>query len=115
MLSSYGWELCVVEANLGGRLIRRLANAEGPFSGGEMLTSSPTPEDLPGIVRDFCKTHGAQAGLGIILKPGKTKQTLYIAVLTPDEERQVKRTYGGPPKLAPLWAVNLSLDLIRKL
>jgi competence/damage-inducible protein CinA-like protein len=115
VLSSYGWELCIVEANLGGRLIRRLANADGPFSGGEMLTNSPTPEDLAGIVRDFCQTHGAQAGLGIILMPGKTKQTLHIALMTPDEERQVIRTYGGPPKLAPLWAVNLSLDLIRKL
>ncbi|MBE9524269.1 MAG: competence/damage-inducible protein A [Chloroflexi bacterium] len=115
VLSSYGWELCVVEANLGGRLIRRLANAEGPFSGGEVLTTSPTPEDLPATVRDFCQAHGAQAGLGIILTPGKTKQTLYIALLTPDEERQVIRTYGGPPKLAPLWAVNLSLDIIRKL
>jgi len=115
VLKSYDWELCVVEANLGGRLIRRLANADGPFAGGEMLTSSPTPNDLPEIVRDFCQTHGAQAGLGIILVPGETKQTLHIALITPDEERLVIRAYGGPPKLAPLWAVNLSLDIIRKL
>lgn len=115
VLSSYGWELCVVEANLGGRLIRQLADTDGPFAGGEMLKTPPSPEDLPGIVRDFCHTHGAQAGLGIILQPGETKQTLHIALMTPDEERQVIRTYGGPPKLAPLWAVNLSLDIIRKL
>ena len=114
-LDVYGWNLAVVEANLGGRLIQRLADADGSFVGGEVLTTSPPREKLLDIVRDFCKTHEAQAGLGVILEPGDVKQTLHIALTTPDEERLVTRTYGGPPTMAPRWAVNLSLDLIRKL
>ena len=116
ILATYDWKLAVVEANLGGRLIQRLAGVEGEyFAGGEVLTSAPNPDDLLGIVRDTCAAREAQAGLGVILTPGETQQTLQIALLTPDEERQVIRTYGGPPLLAPRWAVNLSLDLIRKL
>jgi nicotinamide-nucleotide amidase len=115
ILNVYGWKLAVVEANLGGRLIQRLANAEGPFEGGEVLTTPPPPEKLANIVRDVCGARGAQTGLGVILEPGEVKQTLHIALHTPDEDRLVTRTYGGPPQMAPRWAVNLSLDLIRKL
>jgi len=115
VMAAYDWKLAVVEANLNGRLIQRLAEAEGPFTGGEVLTTAPNPDDLLDIVRDICKSKEAQAGLGVILIPGKTQQTLHIALLTPDEERQVIRSYGGPPLMAPRWAVNLSLDLIRKL
>ncbi len=115
VLSVYGWKLAVVEANLGGRLIQRLAKAKGSFEGGEVLTTTPPPENLSNIVRDACNTRGAQTGLGVILEPGETKQTLHIALITPDEDRLVTRTYGGPPQMAPRWAVNLSLDLIRKL
>jgi competence/damage-inducible protein CinA-like protein len=115
VMSAYDWNLAVVEANLNGRLIQRLAEAKGPFMGGEVLTTAPDPEDLLGTVQEICKSKKAQAGLGVILQPGETQQTLHIALLTPDEERQVVRTYGGPPLLAPRWAVNLSLDLIRKL
>ncbi len=115
ILKTYGWQLSVVEANLGGRLIQKLAEAGSPFEGGEVLTNSPALEDLPQIVHDLCKTKATQIGLGVILVPGETKQTLHIVLITPDEERQVTRTYGGPPQMAPRWAVNLSLDLIRKL
>jgi len=115
IIAAYDWQLAVVEANLGGHLIQRLAEAEGPFLGGEVLTTAPDPEDLLDNVREVCKSKGACAGLGVILQPGETQQILHIALLTPDEERQVMRSYGGPPLMAPRWAVNLSLDLIRKL
>lgn len=115
IMAAYDWQLAVVEANLGGRLVQRLAEAEGPFVGGEVLTTAPDPKDLLDIVQETCNARKAQAGLGVILQPGETQQTLYIALLTPDEERQVIRSYGGPPLMAPRWAVNLSLDLIRKL
>jgi competence/damage-inducible protein CinA-like protein len=115
VMAAYDWRLAVVEANLNGRLIQRLAESEGPFKGGEVLTTAPNPNDLLDIVRDICKSKQAQAGLGVILIPGETQQTLHITLLTPDEERQVIRSYGGPPPMAPRWAVNLSLDLIRKL
>ena len=103
-ISAYGWQLAVVEANLNGRLTQRLAEADGPFAGGEVLTSAPPPQDLLPILRDLCQTRVAQIGLGVILEPGEFKQTLYIALVTPDEERQVVRSYGGPPAMAPARA-----------
>ncbi len=115
VLAAYGWNLAVVEANLGGSLTQRLAEVGGVFVGGEVLTRAPDPDSLPDILRATCASRQAQAGLGVILLPGETRQTLHIALLTPEEERQVVRTYGGPPQLAPRWGVNLSLDLLRKL
>ncbi len=114
-LSAYGWKLTVVEANLGGRLTQRLAEVAGPFAGGEVLAAPPAPENLLQTVKELCQTLEAQTGLGVILEPGEFKQILHIALVTPDEERQVVRSYGGPPAMAPRWAVNLSLDIIRKL
>ena len=114
-LSAYGWKLAVVEANLGGRLTQRLAEVTGPFAGGEVLTDPPAPENLLQTVKELGQTLEAQTGLGVILEPGEFKQILHIALVTPDEERQVVRSYGGPPAMAPRWAVNLSLDIIRKL
>lgn len=109
------WKLCVVEAGLDGMLIQRLAKAGGPFVGGEMLTLSPSTEELTSLVRDACRTKDAEIGIGIILEPGETQQKLHIALISPEEERTITRTYGGPPKLAPTWGINICLDLIRKL
>lgn len=115
VMAGYKWQLTVVEANLGGRLIQKLADTDGTFIGGEVLTIAPDPDNLLDIVRQICNSKQAHAGLGVILQPGETQQTLHIALLTPDEERQISRSYGGPPLMAPRWAVNLSLDLLRKL
>jgi len=114
-LSAKGWKLIVVEANLGGRLTQRLAGIEGSFVGGQVLTEIIDTDKLLQIVKELCQAHEAQVGLGVILEPGEIQQTLYITLITPDEERQVLHSYGGPPVMAPRWAVNLSLDLIRKL
>lgn len=114
-IASYGWKLAVSEANIGGRLIQKLAGTEGAFIGGEVLTVSPDPNELPDIVRDICMSKQAQVGLGVILQSGELQQTLHIFSVTPVEEHQEIRTYGGPPLLAPSWAVNLSLDILRNL
>ena len=114
-LAACGWSLAVVEANLGGRLIQLLASKTGPFAGGEVLTSSPSMEELLTITQEAGQAKNADVALGVVLVPGETQQTLLVALVTPEEERQVTRSYGGPPLMAPRWAVNLSLDLIRKL
>ena len=114
-IAKNGWQLAVVEANIGGRLIQKLADSGDSFIGGEVLTNAPDPKNLPMIVRDICKSKQSQVGLGIILLPGDIQQTLHLFVLTPNKEHHEIRTYGGPPLLAPRWAVNLSLDLLRNL
>jgi hypothetical protein len=114
-IATLGWTLCVVEAGLDGRLIRRLAKVGKPFVGGEMLTTNPSKNELSSLIMDSCTSKQAQVGLGIILEPGETKQTLHIAVISPRIDRLITRTYGGPPQLAPTWSINICLDLIRKL
>ena len=90
-IAALGWKLCVVEAGLDGRLIRRLAQVGKPFVGGEMLTTNPSKNELSSLIMDSCTSKQAQVGLGIILEPGETQQTLHIAVISPKTDRLITR------------------------
>jgi len=114
-LSRHAWKLCIVEAGLDGRFIRRLAELGDPFVGGDVLTHSPHKEDLALQIRKSCQGKSAQVGVGVVLKAGESQQVLHIELVTPQGERSLTRTYGGPPQLAASWGINLCLDMIRKL
>jgi competence/damage-inducible protein CinA-like protein len=114
-ITRHGWNLCVVEAGFNGLLIGRLATVGKPFVGGDVQTTSPHIDHIPELVKASCKSKNAAVGIGLLLEPGDTLQTLHIFLLTPEEERLMTRTYGGPPQLAPIWGINICLDLIRKL
>jgi len=114
-VASLGWTLTVVEAGLGGNLIRRLANATGPFLGGEMLTGIPTPDELCDLAEAYRAARGAQVGLGVAIQPAGEKQDVHLVLITPDGCQQFTRPYGGPPEYAPRWALHNSLDVIRGL
>lgn len=114
-IADKGWKLVVVEAGLKGRLTQRLMDAEGKFYGGEVLPEPPTPEELQDICRAFMETRGADACLGVVLETGEDKQDLHLALLSPVKERTISRSYGGPPLMAPRWAVNNCLNFIRRL
>lgn len=114
-LSEKGWSLAVVLAGLGSELIQRLAAAEGPFVGGEVLTSTPDPEQLVEITSRYCNNSGADVGLGVALYPGLEKQDVSLVLITPEGKKKFIRPYGGPPEYAPRWALHHSLDLIRNL
>ena len=110
-----GWRLVVVEAGMGGELIRRLAAAKGPFLGGEVLTDLPSPAELTKIIHCYRAEHGAEAGLGVVIHPGADAQNVSIVLVTPQGEQQFSRPYGGPPCNAPRWAMHHSLDVLRNL
>ena len=114
-LSEKNWSLAVVLAGLGSELIQRLAAAEGPFVGGEVLTTTPDPEQLVEITNTYCANRGADVGLGVALYPGLEKQDVSLVLITPEGKKQFIRPYGGPPEYAPRWALHHSLDLIRNL
>jgi nicotinamide-nucleotide amidase len=114
-VASLGWNLGIVEAGLNGRLTQKLASAEGPFIGGEVLTQLPEPALLKSLTRDFRSARGADIVLGVCLYPSGEKQDIQLFLITPQGEKTITRSYGGPPQLAPGWAVNLGLDWIRKL
>jgi nicotinamide-nucleotide amidase len=111
----HGWTLAVVEAGLGGDLIKRLASVQGPFLGGELLTNAPSPGELQEITMAYRQTRTADAAIGIALIPGPEKQEVYFTIITPLETQQMTRPYGGPPGNAPTWAIHHSLDILRNL
>jgi nicotinamide-nucleotide amidase len=114
-IASLGWNLCVVEAGLNGRLTQKLASAEGPFLGGEVLTQLPEPSLLESLTRDFRSNRRADVALGVGLYASGEKHNIHLFMITPKGEKTISRSYGGPPQLAPSWAVNLGLDWTRKL
>lgn len=114
-LADLGWCLGLVEAGLNGKLTQRLASAEGPFVGGKVLTELPQPAQLQDLTNEFKAAQDVDVCIGVGLYPAGEKQDIHIVLITPDNEKTLKRSYGGPPQLAQSWAVNITLDLIRKL
>lgn len=114
-LTRQGWTLAVIESGLGGALIRQLAGEGSPFLGGEMNLTPYTPAELLEVTSAYRTTRTADVGLGVTLQPGAEKQEVYIVLITPQGEQQIARPYGGPPQMAPAWAANHSLNLLRNL
>jgi competence/damage-inducible protein CinA-like protein len=115
-LEELGWSLAVVEAGLGGRLTQRLAKTgDSVFSGSEVLTTCPDAEALANACRGYREAHSVDVCLGITLRTGEDKQELDIVIVSPLKEHTISRSYGGPPLMAPRWAVNIGLDILRKL
>jgi competence/damage-inducible protein CinA-like protein len=110
-----GWTLIAIEAGLNGNLVRQLAAAQGPFLGGEVLTRTPSPEELLDITQSYCQTSGADVGVGVAIYPGKDAQDVHLVLITPEGTQHYTRPYGGPPGNAPHWALHHSLDMVRNL
>jgi nicotinamide-nucleotide amidase len=110
-----GWKLAVIESGLNGGLLRRLAGVEGLLRGGEVIPERPSPEELMDFTAGYRQARGAEVGFGVALHPGPETQTIHIALISPEGREAISRSFGGPPKDAPLWAVNTSLNLLRNL
>jgi nicotinamide-nucleotide amidase len=114
-LKSKGWTLAVVEAGLDGKLIHRLASVNGPFMGGEVLTNPINSDNLVEMIHAYRKTKSVDVVLGATLHPGEKQQSIILALITPEGDQLLPLSYGGPPGYASTWAVNQSLDLVRRL
>jgi nicotinamide-nucleotide amidase len=114
-LAEKGWNLVVVEAGLSGSLIRRLSSTAGPFLGGEMLNDEPPPEELFTIAEIYRQNHNAEVSLGVAIYSKENKKDIYLVLITPSGKQEFLRPYGGPAEYASRWAINNSLDILRKL
>lgn len=110
-----GWSLAVVEAGLGGELIRRLAAVQTSFRGGEVLTQQPNLDELMRFTDAYRQSRQAEVGLGVAVSPGKDGLEIQLVLITPEGKRQLVRPYPGPPRNAPQWALHSSLHMIRRL
>jgi competence/damage-inducible protein CinA-like protein len=122
-LQPQGWSLAVLEFGLGGALINRLSTAarrleaEGgsPFRGGEVIMELANPDQLAQLTLVCRQQHAVDVCLGVALLPAGERQEVYLALVTPRQQDQFIRLYGGPPEYAPRWAVHHSLDILRKI
>jgi nicotinamide-nucleotide amidase len=114
-LAALGWSLGLVEAGLNVKLTERLAATAGPFVGGKVLTELPQPAQLHDLTNEFKAAQDVDVCIGVGLYPAGEKQDIHLILITPDNQKTLIRSYGGPPQLAQSWAVNITLDLIRKL
>ena len=115
-MQARSWRIAVLEAGLGGELIRRLAaKSFVPFLAGETLPGSPDPQELLALVQAYKEAHQAEVGLGAAISSSRERQQVYIALITPEGAQNFTRPYGGPPAYAPRWAAHHSLDILRAL
>jgi competence/damage-inducible protein CinA-like protein len=114
-LAQKDWSLVVLEAGLSGQLTQKLADAGGNFLGGEVLTCCPENVNLLTEANRLRQDKHADVCLSASLQPAGEKQNLFAAIISPEKQSELRFSYGGPPQMAPKWAVNLCLNLLRKL
>jgi hypothetical protein len=122
-VARHGWSLAVLEYGLDGALINRLSNAahrlgagnSGAFRSGEVITVLDSPARLLELVAAGRQNHQVDVCLGVAVFPAGERQEVHLALITPDQQSEFTRPYGGPPEYAPRWAAHHSLDIIRKL
>jgi hypothetical protein len=57
----------------------------------------------------------ADAILTVNYQPGLEKQLVKIEIATPSQKKEGSFYYGGPPASGIPWAVNQSLDYLRRI
>lgn len=115
-LMAQNWHLTVVEGGLEGKLLRRFAAQNGVFLSGEVHPSPFTSlEELHAVTASYQQTRKAEIGLGVSLQTGQEKRDIFLVMITPTGEKSLSVPFGGPPQLAARRAVNLGLDLLRKI
>jgi nicotinamide-nucleotide amidase len=109
-----GWRLKVFEAGTGNLLAKSLEGRHKCYLGGEPLVAGPNAEELFSSLQRSLEAARAEIGLGMILEQGEGRSNLRIYLVTPNENKEVVRSYGGPPANAPIWGVSLALEALRR-
>lgn len=116
ILQEFGWNLVVVEAGIGGLLVKRLAATDGGiFLSGEVLAKPVGAGELVRVTTSYRQARLARVGLGVTVQPSQEQQVIHLVLITPHETRQEMRPYGGPPANISHWAFHHSLDILRSL
>lgn len=112
--ASRGWNVVALESGLDHGLTRRLAASSSP----NLLAVEPVdvaePGRLSARMREAMRIHSAKAALGIAVFQSEKEPVIEQVLITPAGEESRKLGYGGPPKYAPRWAINLGLNWLRQ-
>jgi competence/damage-inducible protein CinA-like protein len=107
-----GWNVVVIESGLDGRLSRALSATQPP----NLLTveaATLQPGELAAHTRQVCERSEAKAALGVALFRSEAEVAVELHIVTPEDEKSRRLTYGGPPKSSPRWASNAALNWLR--
>ncbi|MEZ0396896.1 MAG: CinA family nicotinamide mononucleotide deamidase-related protein [Anaerolineales bacterium] len=108
-----GWSLACFEAGTGGLLAERLSRLASPvYRGGER--SDEPPPDLSAAAEAARLRYGASASLALSLSIRPEAIQVDFHLHTPAATRQQHLTYGGHPRNAARWAVNMAIDSLRR-
>lgn len=108
------WVLIGIEIGFSGELLKKLSAAGPIFTAGEMLKQLQAPADPIDYAKKYMEKHDAMAGLIAEIYHGDKKLELTVHLITPLDVHQSRYSFGGPPSLARVWAVNYCLNFLRK-
>lgn len=122
-LSERGWSLAIVEFGVSAGLINRLASPavlsnellRQVFKGGEVHTHLYDLQEMRQVTNQSRQAHQVDVCLGIALSPKGEKHEIHLILITPDGQKEIEQSYGGPPEYAPRWTIHQALDLLRRL
>jgi len=108
-----GWKMACFEFQTEGSLQSRLAKTGDPtFHGGKVLQAIPA--SLTAQALDVRKEFDASVVLGVACERAGERQQVNVVWLTPLGQEEHRLSYGGHPKNAWRWSVNMALDGLRR-
>lgn len=107
-------KLGLAEFGLNEAVTHRMNSAGLPFKPLTTLNPSLTWESLRQNSNNFPSGLPLDALLAVKYVPGDSRQGLSLFLKTEQKELELQRSYGGPPELGIPWAVNTTLDFIRR-
>lgn len=113
-LAGRGWELVSVEAGTGGALSAALAGpGSATYRGGYLLPAAEGASTLDRLQAEMSRLETG-AGIGLQLADAGDTLTMRSWLRTPDQERDLERTYTGPLANAAPRSVALCLEMARR-
>ena len=114
LLEKRGWRLAVLEGGSSGTLFQRLTAEKPTFAGGSTFSEILDSTEIAMRLSKERTELNAEAGLASHLQHAGDRYTLSILLQNPEGSQEFTRTYGGPPLLAPAWAANIALEMLRQ-
>lgn len=112
---SLNLKLSLIECGMKGKLIQAMNQSGIPLDNLTTFANASSLEDLEKLVLQASKGTRKVCLLGISLVKFEKKQTLYMVFKLSSKFFKYERTYGDTTNSPILWALNITLDFIRRI
>ncbi|MDR3576351.1 MAG: CinA family nicotinamide mononucleotide deamidase-related protein [Anaerolineaceae bacterium] len=113
-LAKSSGKLHILECGMDGEMIQRLVEAGFPKDQTHQIQDGYSGADLKQALYDLGRQTATNLILGASYRRGKFNQELSLYLISEKGEQEESRTWGGPPPMGKTWAVNISLDYLRR-